>query len=256
MSQINSQLIEKIKKLLQKTESRGATQAEAAAAFALASKLLAEHNLDLADLETDAPAEDWTEDAALDTGRWLYEHNLAYGIVKNFYFVEGFFAWTREGATKQAKKRLMLFGKKSNVETAKFVLNSLIAAFDRLWVDYRAHYNRPASERKLFAGGVAQGFADKLDRERREMEIERDVVQGRRSGSTALALVGVREQTLQAYRDAHPTFFRENGDAKGSKTTFTVRDGAADTHRAGYEAGSRLQINRGVGQERRKAIGS
>lgn len=67
----NADVIDKIRKILKKTEEAGCTQQEAENAFKLASRLIAEHNLSMAEIEKeDGQADDisWLEDDALEHG--------------------------------------------------------------------------------------------------------------------------------------------------------------------------------------------
>jgi plasmid stabilization system protein ParE len=238
-------LIERVRKILTKTEATNCTQAEAASALAFASKLMAEHNLtvDEVNASTDA-AESWLEDEVYETGRWGLEDSLVYGIVKEFFFVEGFFNLNN------GKKVLLFFGKASNVAAARNTWNSLHAAFDRLWTMYRILNRRPAGERRLFVSGLAKGFAEKLRDERRAMEIERDIVQGTASGGTALALRSVADETLAEYRKAHPKH------GKATRGRFAAVEGDRSTLQAGYEAGKVLNFAKGVEGQGQKGIGN
>jgi hypothetical protein len=237
-------IIERVKKILLKTETANCTQEEAASALAFASRLMAEHNLSMDEVQTSTDkSESWMEEEVYETGRWGLEDNLVYGIVKQFFFVEGFF--NRKGG----KKVLLFFGKSSNVAAARDTWNSLHAAFDRLWTTYRIIHRRAAGERRLFVSGMAKGFAEKLRDERKAMEIERDIVQGAASGGTALALANVALQTNAEYHKAHPKH-----KASG-KTSFADVSGDRSTLQAGYEAGKRLTFNKGVESKAQKGIG-
>ena len=103
-------VIERVRKLLSKTEAKGCTQSEAEAAFQAASRIMAEHNLDMAEVEDrgNPAAVSWIESDAHETGRWTLESNLAYGIVHQFFFVEGFFVgkWVNS----KHRKVLRFFG--------------------------------------------------------------------------------------------------------------------------------------------------
>ncbi len=241
--------IAKIRKILSKTEDAGCTQEEAEAAFALATRLMAEHNLEMSDVEVndDAPKVEWSEADIFTCARWSYENNLAYGIVKEFCFVEGYFGWSY--ANGKARKVLRFFGKKDNVATAQFMFNALLAAYDRLWITYRYLTGRPASDRRIYVAGIAMGFRDKLRAERQAMEIERDIVKGKSSGSTALALVSVMDETTSEYKKAHP-------ECKDKRGNYANLRGSQDTLGDGYKAGKSLNLNRAIGSAGRKRLGS
>lgn len=234
-------IIEIIRKILERTEDRGCSPAEAEFAFAKAAQLLAEHNLSMEDVAaTDAPAEEsWLEEELFETGRWSLEDNLCYAILKTFYFVEGFFN-RRDG-----RKVFCLFGKPENVATGRHVWAALHASFDRCWTTYRHLNKRPASEKRLYVTGMARGFSDKLRDERAAQVIERDLMTGK---STALALTSISDKTLAAYKASHP-------DHKVSKGRMQEAGGDTSTLRAGIEAGRALNLNRALGADGQKRIG-
>src|SRR3954466_8588927 len=117
-----SQIVDRIRKLLSKTNEAGCTQAEAETAFAMASRLLAEHNLSMDDVSNvEIEREEYIEDIGSIAGRWTRELGLLYRVVSKYFFVEGFLS------TKIIKGKptrvLMFFGTPTNVETAKFIFN-------------------------------------------------------------------------------------------------------------------------------------
>lgn len=233
-------IIELIRKILSRTESAGCTPGEAEAAFAMAARKLAEHNLTMEDVAVPKGGEEsWMEEAIHETGRWSLENNLAYGILKEFYFVEGFFNRSASGKT------FMIFGKAENVATGRFIWNALHASFDRCWTMYRYLNKRPAGEKRIFVAGMAKGFSQKLRDERAAMEIERDLMTGK---STALALTSIAKKTQLAYKAAHPQH-------KSSGRSMTGVTGDRSTLAAGIEAGRSLKLSRALGANGRKALG-
>jgi hypothetical protein len=234
-------VIERVRKILAKTEQAGCTAQESESAFQLASRIMAEHNLDMAEIEAKEGGEQsWLEDEIQETGRWTLEQNLAYGIAREFFFVEGFFNW--RWANGSRRKVLQFFGRPENVATARWAFNSLLDAFDRLFAEYRRRSGCPASDRRLFISGVADGFRSKMKDERRAVEIERDLVQGKTSGNTAIVLRSLMEQTAEAFRQAHAA-----PKKKPRGIRFTQVTGSQSALEAGYDAGRSLQLNRSIG---------
>jgi Protein of unknown function (DUF2786) len=244
-AQAKSEVIERVRKILAKTEDSGCSPAEAERAFAIASRIMAEHNLDMSEVEQkEDGSQSWTEDDVFETGRWTLEDNLAYGIVNRYFFVEGFFAG--KWANDKHRKVLRFFGQPHNVETAKWAFNALHEAFDRLYGEFRRQTGAPARDRRIFTSGVASGFAEKMNEERLAMQIERDLVNGKASGSTALAVINIADQTRLAYRAAHASFFKANGTQKGRKIQFDEVTGSNSALTAGYVAGRNLSLNRSI----------
>jgi hypothetical protein len=240
---IDEKLVERIRKILAKTVEGGCSPDEAAAAVALAGRLLVEYNLSMDDihLKGEDSADAFIEEGIFETGRWMMEHNLAYHVVKSFFFVHGFFGG---GAS---RKNLYLFGTETNVATARHVFTSLLASADRLWTTYRKLNRLPASDRRSYVSGVMKGYYDKLKEERDLLKMERDILRGG-SGGTALAICRVEDQLIQKFRETKPGYTKERN------ATFTSLRGSQSTLAAGYEAGKNLNLNRALGTATRKGI--
>ena len=172
--------------------------------------------------------------------------------MSRYFFVEGFFAG--KWANGKHRKVLRFFGQPHNVATARWAFSALQEAFDRLFNEWRRRTGGPASDRRIFISGVASGFAEKMGEERKAMEIERDLVRGKTSGSTALAVINIAEQTRLAYRAAHASFFREDGKQKGSKIKFNAVTGSNSALAAGYQAGRNLNLNRQLGGSKMRSL--
>ena len=232
-----AKVVEIIKKLLAKTVENGCTTAEAAEAFAKATEFLTKHNLTLDDVRCKGGSEgeeSFVEEPAFETGRWTIEMNMAYSIVREFYFVEGIFL-ARNGN----QKVLYLFGTETNVAMAKHIFVALLATAERLWTIFRICKKRPASDRRIYLTGLLKGFHDKLREEREALKMEQDLLRGS-SGGTALAIRRVEDMTVAKYKEKHPK-------TKNSGGGFANVQGDAGSLKAGYEAGRRLNLQRTLG---------
>ena len=235
-------ILARIRKILSRTEQAGCTPAEAEAAFATASRLMAEHNLtmDQVSVTTTGESDSWVQEDVEEMTKWTLEDNLCYGILKRYYFVEA--VLDRTGRT----KTLRLFGKPENVQVARFVWESLHRSFDHCWMVYRIIRKAPASERRLFVSGMAKGFTQRLGDEREAQKIERDLVNGG-SGSTALALASIHNKLAVAFGEHY-------GKMKKNSTNFAAVKGNQSTLEAGIAAGRALNLTKQVQGPRRKAI--
>lgn len=228
-------IIDRIQKLLVRTTENGCTQGEADAAMAQVSRLLTEHNLSMADVSKNTTADAvYVEEFTFQTGRWSAIHNLAYTIVREFCFVEGIFGYSR--GNQRRVKKLYLFGLQDNVSTARFMFTSLLSSFDHLWDIYRARTLAPVKDKYSFTSGVAAGFSDKMRAERRNVADEQYRQTGR---STEIILAGVAEKTAIAFKEKYK-------DLKHVKSTFGVSDRSSEARAAGYQAGQKLNINKGL----------
>ncbi len=244
----NESVIERVRKLLSRTVEKGCTEAEAAAAFAMAGKLMAAHNLDMAAVEAAGEAsEDWvTEHGLTHQGRRNPVLFRALNVCQNYFFVRTF---TKAGRTAQGRCTVgvFLFGKPSNVETSRWVLASLLAACDRLWLEHRGRSKGRGAvhARRDFGCGVCDGFSRKLAEERRDLGKSRDAVTPA-AASTATALAVIGDKLELAMDAAYPKM------AESRPLQNNDRDQA--TYRAGVQAGKNLNLNRELAGEETKAL--
>jgi len=238
----NDKLIDRIKKLLTKTEGNGCSKEEAEAALAMASRLMAEHELDMADIAIEDKPDMVDED--IETfSRWDFEAQKTYEIISHFCFVK---PWLHVGLVNGKKRKtLKFFGRPEGVEAAREMWHGLTAAYDRLFAYYRAVNKAPASHRRSFIEGVANGFYSKMKAERESMQAERDDISGS-SGGTALALTNIKGQIDDAFRAANP-------NTKTERASFSSRSDH-DARRAGFEAGQKLSLSKGIGAGSRKSL--
>jgi hypothetical protein len=234
-------LMARIKKLLSKTEASGCTQEEAANALGFATRLMAEHELTMADLVANGAADEASDDVHVDSlKRFELVNQLAYQIVQEFCFVT---VWIDSIRSKQTGKKIgtkvHMFGKADQVEVAKDMWRGLHAAFDRLWNYYKIVNNAPHSDRPAFLRGVEVGFS-------RKMRDHRKVVEAERGPGTGLVLASANAKNLALFHAAYP----------GTKTKACnyTSTGSADARSAGVEAGKNLNLNKGLGGSGMKGI--
>lgn len=236
---MDSPILDKVRKLLSKTTEANCTQAEADGAMQAASRLLAQHNLSMADIVStqSVSADVWTEELTFKTGRWTAIHNLAYGVVSEFCCVKRQFMMS--SGVQRRIRNLYLFGLRDNVETAKFMFIVLLGNFDGLWQNYYARSQCDLKDKYSYIFGVAAGFSDKMRAERMKFSVEQDIQDNRASGGTAIMLSSVMEKTELAFRGKHPNL-------KTANITFGVSNNSDDARNAGYQAGQQLNINRSI----------
>lgn len=158
-----TKLLAKLQAILAKTTGAGATEAEAEAAVKLAQRLMAEHNVSLAEVEGfEAAQEDWeTLDLEGDPG--TAEAPYVMNLVQRFFFVR----WVR---TRVGRKvvRWRLFGTRENVQTAAWVAGFLRATFVDLWRARRMRdgCRHAPSEARSYYYGLYCGLRAKLEAER------------------------------------------------------------------------------------------
>ncbi len=236
---VNSGLIARIRKILARTEEAGCTPAEAEAAYGLASNLMAKHNLDQGEVgrASGLAGEGWADEAVFETARWSGDLDRAAGILVTFFFVQPYRSY-RAGPDGRELSSLVIFGSPTNVETARFIFNSLMAALGRLWKDHRKSPGVGRSDRGAFSLGLFMGFSDKLHAEREAMKQERD--RAERPGTTALALRAVDGRTFAAFEGTH-------ANLTTARRPRFPRSLSGGSFNVGLEAGRNLNLSRPVG---------
>ncbi len=239
---------DRIRKLLAKANDASCTQEEAASFMAAVTRMLIENNLDLQSVYTSNPTGEtltYDEESIFTTGRWLLSHSLAASICKEFCFVESYLSI--DHSHKRDVKSLVFFGTKENIASATFMFAGLLAAFDNLFLSYRRYTCCAVQEKNNFIRGVASGFKDKMHAEQSHTVEDRDKSVGITQGSTALAVIDIKKNTKAAYNSKHSELRTYNSNfARGS--------GNMNTRNAGYAAGQRLNINRGIDGSNRGAL--
>jgi hypothetical protein len=246
---MNQALIDKIRKILLKTEEAGCTRSEAEAAFAMAQRLLLENNLSMDDIsakEAESTTE-WVEEEADNSGRWTNEMNMTYHLVQEHCMVRGLLM-RKTSASGKSSVSLYLFGTKENAAVARQMFKSLLSACDRLWIDYRVKRQAPASDRRAYYVGVIKGFSDKLTEERKVVEMEQDVLRSRSSGYTEIVLQSVQQKTMEKFNEKH-------GKMNSSRNNFAPVGGSRSAVQDGYQAGRNLSLNQPIAGPSRKGIG-
>ena len=238
----NADLIARIRKILAKTEEAGCTAEEAEAAFAMASGLMARHNIDMAKVEqaSGLDGQGWADEVAFEAASWSGVIDRAASLGVEVFFVAAL-RETRDRPDGRETRAVRFFGSPANVETARFIFTSLLAAIDRLWKDYRRLHGAKPSGRLTFSTGVIFGFAAKLRAERRRMVKDSDKEDG--AGSTSLALEAIGEKIQAAFGDAYP-------GAVAVPTPRLTRDFSIELIDAGMKAGLDLNLSRPVGSDR------
>lgn len=145
-------LIERIRKLKAKAEDPATTEEEATLFATKVAQLLAQHNLDEAALEGEAP-EDFVED---DIVNWktgdTWTQLVATGVAK-LYFCDTYLMIQK----RSQRTRIIFVGKKHNVEIAKSMASYLINTIGRLATEY-AHSPAAKADWNYTHGKARRGF--------------------------------------------------------------------------------------------------
>lgn len=215
------EILSKIKKLL--ALSGSPNEHEARLAAERANELLLRHNLSMQDVESKSEEDGYIKYGIERPSRLMIEETVILMILQRHYFVR-VVTTVRNGKT-----LVYLLGSKTNVEVATYVHSYLLAKMKECWLTYKKENAKEERSRKPWAFGFKEGLDAQLDAQKKKVE-------------QSMALVLKEDKALvQFSRKEFP-----------NTRTSSVRTGARDSmaQAAGFEAGKRMKINRGVGAGR------
>jgi hypothetical protein len=232
---------DKISALLKKTKANGATEAEAAAAMAIASKLMNEHGVTLADIkENTAAARDFSKIHVNKGAKNLsiVDKFVATAIARytdtkvwNSREFDGFKKGKKQTKVKYAA-HLMFYGYSVDVELAEYIYKICDIAIETEWKKFSMTV-APGSRAKArisFQLGMATRLRDRLNEMKKQNTEE----------TNGASLIILKTQLVE-------TSFKEEITKDLSKSTTTVvkyRPGSA--FEAGKQAAETVRFNREV----------
>ena len=235
-------ILARIKKLQALTTERGATPEEAATAAAKAQALLFEYNLSQCDVDTKEQAgpdpygrvETTLEGANRNTVTW--RRTLLYTIAKHNFCT---------AITVPNQTKMIVIGKRSNVETVLYLNHILVREIERLAVEAgKTVLTNRAAYMVSFCRGAVSTIHRRLQEQQRQSEYtatqsgttQADADRGNRN---AVAIRTMSEELNKAVTHFYP---------QGLRTTTTrSRVGSMDGYKSGQAAGAGISMNRGVG---------
>lgn len=235
----------KIAALLKKTETNGATEAEAAAAMAIAAKLMGEHGVTMEDIKSNNEASrDFTLrqfndgkklsviDRFVATAIGRYTDTKVWNSKEFAGFKRGV---TRNGnARMKTESNLMFYGYTVDVELAEYIYKVCDFAMETEWKLFSGRI--PQGSRKQYRTSFMLGMADRL-RKRLDALKSHNVVE-----TKSTDLIVLKNQIVEA---AHSELL--NGrKLKGGYSGASTKKFYIDAFAAGGEAGDRVRFNREV----------
>ncbi len=223
-------ILAKIRALLERTEGKGCTEAEAATALGMARKLMDDYQVGHADLQDDA--EGWTEETAShQEGFAPTNGQFISPILATFFRVRCFERTALDG------RRVLLFGSKLDVEVAAWVYRFLESVYADLWLNHRLATKARKDRRRAFYEGLCWGLYGKL-RDERKVDQDSAPASGRELARTLNA------ELDEAFAAAYPKI----GQARHSRFQDT------GTLKAGLAKGREINIARPVASSGPKAL--
>lgn len=248
---VDSAVVERLKKLMRLASSDNQNEAELA--LQRARNIALENQLDLAciDAWNDTKEEEQyiKEDFSTGTFRKPVTDSFVVQILIKHFNVK-ILTWNgvrREGV------RMIFIGKKSDVETAKYVYNFLGETMMRLWKGYRKQNPEvTTTARGSYFYGLQNGLDDKLTSSREEKEKEKFQNVGRILGAEAQATAEnkyalICKSDKEKLEQAVKSFFPK----VRSGTCSSVSNSNSSVYYDGVATGKTISINRAIGNSQK-----
>ena len=235
----NEAIIDKVRKLLNMTEDKGCSVAEAASAAALAQKLLSEHRLSVADLgEAPGMEEKIHNDSFLYEGERIvhWKSDLASTICNvngcKMYYSNRY--GTRASGRYGNLLRYQIIGRDSDIAVVTYFFNYLTAEIDRLANQaQRNGQGRGKTWSNSFKHGASLEVCQRLHLSNKEVRVAA-------SNSTALVKLDNKDEEVSNWAE-------KNLELKKTPRKDSNLDYGA--YRQGREAGAGIALNKGLGGE-------
>jgi len=209
-------ILEKIQKLLKLAES--SNENEAKLAMTKAQDLMLRHNISMRSVENhDSEYINETSDTFK---RKPENSDYINNILRKYFFIEIVTSKRHGGSF------FNYIGEKNNVNTAIYMRNFITDTFKRLWLDYKKETGVSVRSKSSFMYGLHQGFCEKLEEQRQNVEQE-----------TGLVLVNDQKATNKMNE-----LFSKLSKGRASKTT--IRDCQAVN--SGVRQGKKITISAGA----------
>lgn len=164
-----AKVLEKVRKLLEKTEVNGCTAGEAASAAALARKLLAQHGLDLSDLSEEEKSI-LEFDLEMETKTVSESQGYISKVIADHFGCEVIIRGNK------SKSCLVFIGEKVKVDICKETFVFVYKTYKRCWKIYHQSLGLSTSEKSLKRKTYLMGFLDGLTNELIKSENETALV--------------------------------------------------------------------------------
>lgn len=212
---MNTELLEKIKKLLSLAQSDNEHEAKLASSKAL--ELLTKHNLSMQEVEF--VGLDYSEEV-LDEGKRVSPESKFIDSILNKHFNVFTLQVKRKGSY-----TLKILGDKTNTEIARYMYLFLNDTFKTLFKQYRKSTGATASSRQSYYMGLYKGFCQQMEDAKNKVEFEKGLVWAGDPGLNKF------------FKDKYP-------NAGYSNSYVNTKDMAAQS--AGYEHGKNIRVHKGI----------
>lgn len=242
--------IRQLRKISESTHSR----AEAETTLAIAAKLIAQHQVSEAELQSDPanqgddPIDTEKETILYESGRIVpWKSTLAVQLAKlNGLFLYN--ATVRGGKNHRQVSRYRIIGRRSDIAITVFMMEYLLGEIERL---ADAHVNRSGNayvvdasgklvkrrginpQKESWCVGCVSGFISKMEAEKAEVE--------KTASTTAMVFIGNKAKEAEDAYKSSSGAVKLVASTKKSKAQIN-----AENYHAGFAAGQKLSVNKGL----------
>jgi len=163
--EIDKTIMKKIQKLLTLAKDRGATEAEAKNAMAMAQRLMTKYNIEIANLGENAPKASVMHESFFNRkGSFNPADQYVMSILQQFYKVRILYSNGNDG------NGIIIIGVPDDIEIAKYVHGYLRTVFFKCWNEFKNTVPNP--KRASYYAGLCNGICERLRQVERETKAE------------------------------------------------------------------------------------
>lgn len=237
MSEIPEKILERLKKLLRFAEDakKRDSQAELENVMQKIQALTLEYNVELDSINLNEHKEEPIDQILFGDAKVIWPKNEGpwieqmYSWLAKFFFVKTLLRTNKFLRTKE----LVFLGERHNIEIFKFSCDQLIPRIRSLgrqsWKEYVGHETNPKAYLRAFYSGCIHGLADKLGADLRKAE--------KGNSSNLPVLMNAKLARIDNYMKSNLKVRVVDGTGRALKS---------QGKHAGYEAGQKLNINKGL----------
>jgi len=226
--EIEKAIMKKIQKLLTLAKDKGATEAEAKNAMAMAQRLMTKYNIETANLGEDAPKASVRHESFFNRkGSFNPADQYVMSILQQFYKVRILFSNGTDG------NGIIIIGSPDDIEIAKYVHGYLRSVFFKCWNEYKSTAAFP--HKADYYLGLQVGISERMTEAENSAKSEetREACE-----KYELSIINNRE-AIKSY------IFETFGKLGRSRRRASGRTNA-DSFYAGKAKGSTVQINQAI----------
>lgn len=224
---------ERIKALLRKTTTNGATEEEANAALDKAEALARKYAIDMAKLDPNVEAETLhiTSQSIFSGSRLQFERKYAASVCMSCFNVNAMIQRRYNSTERRMDHHVVFIGTTANIEIAAYVFQFLSREFAKRMSPKVIPYKM----REAFASGMCSNVINRL-------KAQRDLTENQ----TGLVLLGKEKARRDDYMKEQYPNLKESKERELNAQAFKAFN-------RGYAEGNSIQLSKGLGNGQRKA---